>query len=519
MYKSKTLKSLCLLLSVIFIFAMMLTGCGSSAPKAAETTTAGTSTISESTASASTHEAPKLDYAELTWYLPPPISPEKNQDNVMAEVNKQLKEKLNVKLTFNFIDWGNYDDKLRVMSAAGDPYDLTMATSWTNKLPINVAKGFYLPLDDLLAQYGQHVSAKVESKYWSATTFNGKVYAIPNPTTYASTSSFSYKRDLVDKYNFDYKNVHTLKELEPYLEIIKKNENGITPLCATAKSTPGLTEEGIDKVNGFIGYNIKDSKFITFFDIQDRIDQFKTLSDFYKKGYIAKDAATKTDYAAEGKSGKYAVMPSPGAYSEDGSKATTVYGFPCYESLYKQGLVSTNTVQGSTTAISKTSKNPDRAMMLVDLLYSDKKFFNTVCYGIKGQDYTVVSGAGTDNPTVKTNADMTWMVYHPWIGSLFDQWPSNLNTQEALDKMKKYNDSSTISPLLGFNFDTEPVKQEVSQIQAIIDEIKPVLETGTASDVDDYLAKGKERCVKAGLDNVMTEVRKQYEAWKAANGK
>lgn len=517
MYKRKTLKTLCLLLSVILIFAMPLTGCGTSANKEAETTDAGTPPSSVS--SASTQEAPKLDYAELTWYLPPPISPEKNQDNVMAEVNKQLKEKLNAELTFIFIDWGNFEEKMRVMSAAGDSYDLTMSTSWSNKLPINVSKGFYIPLDDLLAQYGQHVLEKVENKYWPATTFNGKIYAIPNPTTYAQTASFGYKKDLADKYNFNYKDVHTLKQLEPYLETIKKNEPGIIPFCATPANTPGLTNEGIDNINSFVAFNINDCKFVTFFEIQDRIDQYKTLSDFYKKGYIAKDAATKKDYTAEGKSGKYAVLPSTGAYSEDGSKATTVYGYPCYESFYKQSIVSTNTVQSTTTAISKTSKNPERAMMFVDLLFSDKKFFNTLCYGIEGQDYTVVSGAGTDNPIVQTNTDMTWVIYHPWIGSLFDQWPSNLNTQEALDKMKKENDSSTISPLLGFNFDVEPVKQEVSQIQAIIDEIKPVLETGTASNVDEYLAKAKDRCEKAGLDKVMTEVQKQYEAWKAANGK
>ena len=177
MYKRKTLKTLCLLLSVILIFAMPLTGCGTSANKEAETTDAGTPPSSVS--SASTQEAPKLDYAELTWYLPPPISPEKNQDNVMAEVNKQLKEKLNAELTFIFIDWGNFEEKMRVMSAAGDSYDLTMSTSWSNKLPINVSKGFYIPLDDLLAQYGQHVLEKVENKYWPATTFNGKIYAIP----------------------------------------------------------------------------------------------------------------------------------------------------------------------------------------------------------------------------------------------------------------------------------------------------------------------------------------------------
>lgn len=39
-----------------------------------------------------------------------------------------------------------------------------------------------------------------------------------------------FKKDLVEKYNFDYKSVQTLKDLEPYLETLKENEPGITPV-------------------------------------------------------------------------------------------------------------------------------------------------------------------------------------------------------------------------------------------------------------------------------------------------
>jgi len=509
-----------LIFITIFIIAMVLAGCSKSE---GGNTASGSASPAQSSAAAEDsqpRDKQPLDFVELTWYMPPPTSPEKNMDNVMAEVNKYLKEKINASLTIKFIDWGSFDEKMKVMSAAGDPYDLVLTTNWINKLPLNVAKGAFVPLDDLLEQYGPHLLEKIEDKYWPAVTFQGKRFAIPNPTTYASTASFSYKKDLVDKYNFDYKNAHTLKDLEPFLEAVKKGEPGITPLLAMNLATPGMTDLNVqrDSITNFIQYDLKSGEFLTMFDDPLGKELVKTLSDFYKKGYIAKDAATKKDWTLEGKSGKYAVMPSPGAYTEDGSKATSVYGFPCYESLYAKNIVSTGSVQSTGTAISKTSKHPERAMMLLDLIYSDKKFFNLLAYGIEGQDYKVVSGHGTDNPTVETNKEVTWAIWHPWIGSLFDQWPSNWNSQEALDKMKRDNDESTISPLLGFNFDPEPVKQEVSQVQAIVDEITPVLWTGTASDTDKYLQDAKDRAVKAGLDKVVAEVKKQYEAWKAAQG-
>lgn len=463
----------------------------------------------------------ELDFVELTWYMPPPISPQKNMDNVMREVNRQLKEKLNTKLTFKFIDWGSFDEKMRVMSAAGTEYDLVFTSSWTNLLTNNVTNSAFVPLDGLLEKYGQNIKNKVEDQYWSAVTYKGEIYAIPNPTTYAQTFSFSYQAELVDKYEFDYKNAHTLKDIEPFLAAIKENEPGMTPLLAIKDATPGLEslEDNVDPINSFIFYDIDTGVFKTLFEDEAMIDRYRMLSDFYKKGYISKDAATKNDVNLEAKSGKYAVNPSPGAYSEDGSKATAHYGIPMYESLYAQHVISTSSIQSATTAISRTSKNPERAMMLIDLLYSDKTLFNTLAYGLEGEDYNVMSGAGTDNPTIETNADLSWAIWHNWIGSLFDQWPSNWNSDEALQQMKLDNEKLTVSPLLGFIFNPEPLKQEVGQIMAIIDEIRPILETGSIADVDNYVEEAKVRAEKAGLNNVLAEVQKQYEAWKSENGK
>jgi len=527
----KIFRAACVLMGLLLVLAGCGTGGGSSSGDSGAGSGGSASSSSTPTPApangggdvgGSQSAAEELEFVTLTWYMPSPISPQKNYDNVMAEVNRILKEKINAQLEFKFIDFGSFEEKMRVMSASGEPYDLVFTASWINKLPINVLNGAFLPLDELLEKYGQNVLQKVEDRYWPAVTFNGKKYAIPNPTTYAQTFSFSYKKDLVDKYGFDYKNAHTLEDIEPFLETIKRNEPDITPLLAINLATPGLTDMSIqrDQINSFIFYDLPTGKFMTLFDgPEDPVGfkNFKKLAEFYQKGYIAKDAATKNDWLMEGQTGKYAVMPSPGAYSEDGSKATSVYGFPAYESLYYQAIISTNSVQSATTAISRTSKNPERAMMLVDLIYSDKYLLNLMAYGIEGQDYRIVSGAGTDNPTVETNAELTWAVWHPWIGSLWDQWPSNWNTQEALDQMKSDNDTSLVSPLLGFNFDPEPVKQEVSQIQAIADEMNPILFTGSAPDLEKYIADGRQRALNAGLQKVLAEVVRQYEEWKASN--
>jgi len=461
------------------------------------------------------------EFVKLTWYMIPCIVDRPNEKNVMAEINRQLKEKINAELEFHFIDLGSYEEKMRVMSAAGDPYDICLATSWINKINLNVARGAFAPLNDLLPKYGPNILRIIEDRWWPAVTYNGKIYAIPNPSNYAQAWGFVFKKDLVEKYNFDYKNCHTLDDLEPYLEIIKKNEPDIIPLCASPKYTPGLdvTLE-LDHVVANIYFDPQTNKFTPIYDVPRMIAKYKKISEYYKKGYIAKDAATLADWKEEGKTGRYAVMSTTGSFTEDGSKSSAEYGFPCVESFIGTTLVSTTSVTSAAIAVSATSRNPERAVMLIDLMYGDKKFLNLCAFGIEGQDYRVVDGQGTDNPTIEVNSPYTWVIWANWLGDLYQSYPCiNGNTAEALAQMKKDIEMSQASPILGFIFDIEPVKNEVAQLETINTEFSEILITGTHPDVDAYLSEFRARSEAAGIGKVMAEIERQYNAWKEANKK
>ncbi|RIE00979.1 ABC transporter substrate-binding protein [Cohnella faecalis] len=375
-------------------------------------------------------------------------------------------------------------------------------------------------MDELLDKYGQDIKKKVDPRAWKAVTYNGKIMAIPAQTPYTQPIGFVFKKELVDKYQFDYKNVKTLKDLEPFLEKLKKNEPDITPIMAFARGgMAGVALLDYGSIIDGVVYDEKNGKPVLTLDVPDYVDHLRTVNDFYRKGYIAKDAAVKTDFLAEAKSGKYGVLKDSGGYTEDGSKSTALFGYPTVESLYGYPIISTDSMIQAATAISKTSKNPDRAMMLLNLIWQDKKLSNTLAYGLEGQNYTVKSGQGTDNPTIeaKSGAEQTWAIWHNWLGPLWDQWDSNWNSTKALEAMKKNNDAAQTSALLGFSFNSEPVKAEVAQVSAVFAEIKPILLTGSMPDFDKYIADAKQKLNNAGMDKIMIEVQKQIDAWKEAN--
>jgi putative aldouronate transport system substrate-binding protein len=119
----------------------------------------------------------------------------------------------------------------------------------------------------------------------------------------------------------------------------------------------------------------------------------------------------------------------------------------------------------------------------------------------------------------KSGDEQTWAIWHNWLGPLWDQWSSNWNTTEALELMQENNKNAPTSKILGFIFDPEPVKQDVAQVNAIISEAMPILYTGSAPDLDAYLAETRAKLENAGGDAIKAESVRQIEAWKAASQK
>ncbi|MCD9024927.1 DUF3502 domain-containing protein [Cohnella silvisoli] len=492
------------------VLAVALTGCGSG--------NEGNNWDKASVQPETSANADKpTEIANVSWYMLKPIDTIKNQESVEAEANKML-EAVNAKLHINFIDNAAWEDKMKLMSASGEPYDLVLTSSWTNSISNNVARGAFLPLDDLLQEYGQDILKKVDPRAWDAVTYNGKIMAIPAQSPYSAPVGFVFKKDLADKYNLDFQNIHKLEDLEPFLEQIKANEPGIIPLLTTKKVTAGIVMKEHTDVTKGLKYNENTGKLVWDTDVPEWLDFFRVTNRFYQKGYIAKDAALKTDYTAEAKSGKYAVMRDSGGYTADGSKSTTLYGFPTVEALVGYPIIATGNMTGGATAISKTSPNPKAAMKVLNEVWKNPTLSNTLAYGLADKNYTIESGAGTDHPRVapKTGAEQTWAIWHNWLGPLWDQWDSNWNSTAALEEMQKNNNEAKTSALLGFNFDAEPVKSEIAQVSAAYTEMASILNTGSMPDFDAFIANMKKRLLEAGLDKVEAEARKQIDAWLSA---
>ena len=456
------------------------------------------------------------DVPVITWYMSMPEAQCRDQAIIEEAANKIIEPAVGAKLKFCFFDFATFNQKMGVMISSGEEMDIMTTSSWQNNFNTNVRKGAFMDVSELLEKYGQDIIAKSDEGSFAPVTIDGKIYAIPSQTPWVNENVIVFKKDLVDKYNFDYKSVKSIRDLEPYLEKIKQNEPGITPFFAIADGN--VSDPWPDKYESIAGgvvYNKDTKTFEEQYKCPELVEMSRVYYDFYQKGYIAKDASTKQDGVTECKTGKYAVLRGAGAYSEDGSKSSSVYGYPCYEVLTGLSKVTNTSMIGAMNAISSTSKHPEEAMKILNLIWKDPELSNLLAFGIRDVNY-VVENEGTEDEIVvpKTGNEQRWGIAHNALGPLWDQWNATWNSTEALERMRQNNLDAERSELIGFFFDTEPVKTELAAISSISEEVKPVMRTGSMPDFDTYIDNLNKRYEDAGIARVKAEIERQYNEWK-----
>lgn len=464
----------------------------------------------------------KKDSASTTihWYMVKPIDTMEHQEEIEKLANEKFEKECGVKVKFHFLDNAAWDDKMNVMINSGEEFDICFTASWTNKFIDNARKGAFLDISDLLDEYGQDIIAKSDPRVWDAVTLDHKIYAIPSQAPMSSSSSIVYKKDLVEKYNFDYKSVKTLKDLEPFLKAIKENEPGVTPMLQTASG--GIAgyisnEYTDDQIKG-LDFSESQQKFVNVAELPGTVERWQTLSDFYKKGYIPADAATRTEYLADAKTGKYAVLKPTGAYTETGEKSSTQYGFPCVETYMGNSSISNGVVTSSMSAISSTSKHPEEAMKVLNLVWKDSDLSNLLAYGLEGVDYVIDEERSTDEmKSIIPNAgkDQKWAIWHNNLGPLWDQWDSSWNRKEALEQMQAENQRAIVASTLGFYFDPSNVSAEYAAVASTVKEYTANLNVGCVADVDAYIEEYRAKLKQNGIDKLIEEANRQYDEWKA----
>ncbi|MDQ0111228.1 ABC transporter substrate-binding protein [Paenibacillus harenae] len=446
-----------------------------------------------------------------------PGTPQKDETKVEDALNKLLTEKINATIDLMPIDWGAWEDKINLMIASREEVDIIFTAQWNGHAK-NVGKGAFIELGELIDKYGQGIKDSLDPAFLEGAKINGKNYGVPTNKELAAAGGIVYRKDIADELGIDMSNVKTPQDLDAVYAIVKEKKPELTPLYTTAGTFNSHFFANYDFLGDSTipGAILKDQDATTVMSVEqiDRYKEYLNLTrDFFKKGYINADAATTQ--VASGDAWKAGTVFStiepmkPGKDAEIASAANLTGKLA--QITMTEKTVATSETAGSMLGISSTSKDPARAMMLINLLHTDKEINNLLNFGIEGDHYTR-SGeiiTATDN-TPNYNPGSAWM-----FGSQFLNYVWNTEDPEKWAKFKEFNQNAKVSPALGFVFDSEPVKAEVGAIANVIKQYQRALETGSV-DVDKVLPEYEEKLKAAGLDKVVAEKQKQYDAFLAS---
>ena len=463
----------------------------------------------------------ELNYYFIGW-------PVQDLDQINAAVNEITQKEINATVKLNLIDWGSYNDRMRVVTGSGEACDV-MVMSWlANTYASNVAAGSLRSMDDLLPEYAPKLLASMPSDVWDSARSSGHIYGAINQWFQVSWIGGFFRQDLMDKYNFDINTVHKWEDLEPLYDQIVANEPDVKPVISTDNIHGKLwqpTYWGFDPIgspDGVFGIKVDDTglKVVNTAESTEYQQAVELAHRWYEKGYYTADPLPDGDMQAARAAGKYESMlvpVRPGIedllkFNEYGGRDMVVYGI-------SKPVMTTDSVTQSMTGICATSANPERAMMFIELLNDNKDLHNLLTLGIEGEHWVWKDEAANqiDFPPGKT-ADEVFASYRApeWeFGNVFNtayRYDSEIGSHE---KMAELNASATRSVALGLSIDFSSVQTEFAQVSAAVQQYGFPMEIGLvdpATGLADYQAHLKE----AGIDVLIAEAQRQVDAWAAA---
>ena len=550
-------RTICLLLAMIMVLSIVLAGCSKTAETPAADETPAATEPAETTDNTETPEAPEetaepaLEQKTIQLMITG-AGKQANSDKVWAAFNEQLQQYVpNTTVEFIDVPFEEYSEKFSQVLASGEGVDLAW-TGWLINKPQNIADGNLRPLDDLLAEYGQGIvdilGENVVEIHRNAA--DGKLYYLPSwqglcgerrgwlvVTEIAELAGDTWIEDTEAALNKWRNNYSGIEDFQAVLD-------QATKYLAAAKEA-GKLGAGINTGRAF-GWSMYNGMYsflgvggaeigITYcdgtFTVKDGVAgehyklYAKTMADWYKEGYIRSDImSVDTSTLTTPKNGEitdttYVFSCDPYLTEADQEAAIADAGMdmtylPIEENAY---LI----LGGDTSyAIPYCADEPERAMMVLNAIYSQPDLYNTLIYGIEGEDYTKNADGTITTSYVGASptADDSYGIQRWIIGSCKNALINNGTDPNYYADLEALEETARVNPFLNFTFDRTNVEGICASILNVYYEYGPQIDNGVAGDnweelYNNYMAARKD----AGIEELVTEFQNQINAYIEAN--
>ena len=456
---------------------------------------------------------------------------------VLEAVNAYIADKVGAKLEVVWGTWGDFDQKATDALTTGDSgIDMVFTCSWSADEYNTYAKdGYFVKLDDLIAEYGADLVAAIPESLMQAATIEGAegmgIYAVNGFKDTATQNTWDVNVTLLNELGYtldDFKamSFYDFGELfakakevmgdafYPFLvepavlermvtgSIIVAGDSGSVNLLSLYLNQDDVSKEGPYG-------NVMLNKFAT--------EEYKAfvekMHEYYEAGYINPALAvaeTSNDTRTNAQLvGDYLIGTQSYSfgYEKQIDRGIEVQFVPCTEPY-----VDTTASQGAMMAISTASEHPVESFKFLALLNSDPTLMTLLNYGVEGIHYTL-----NDDGLVVFDPDAR-ATYSPWTNGMGNVTILPDTADEGAgfrEEFKAYYAGAKGIPALGFVFDTSDVKTEMGNLVNVAAEYALALDAG-ALDPETALPAFLEALDANGMQAYLDAANAQLSAYLAA---
>ncbi len=454
-------------------------------------------------------------------------------EDVIEQINKILLKKVNATLDIYYVTWDDYLNRYNKVLSDGDiDVDLVgTGTDWLDAWP-NVIKGNFLPMSkEMLRSFCPRTYENVTDDQWSKCSYNGEIYFIPeNEYTQWTNHGFIYREDLAEEAGLN--GINSWEDLTRYLKYLSDNKADIIPWDA----------DGTNYIIG-LGYLMSKSRYNPIYEMStyglwgaesndlqkiicpyyeggDFIEFAKLMNDWNRYG-VWRDgqngAGDNTEEFYEGYSGliqhhtqKYFTEIEPDMEIKMPSANTGFYWF----GKESANLMRTSILHGA-MAIHAKSKNPEKALMVYDVLRNDKECYQLFRYGKKGVQYDINDSMRMEKPS-GYNTERDSIVTNFWWGRRDEyEFQDEDYAWDEYYKLIDYYDHVAVDyPWDGYNFLNDIDHDKLAAVIAVCDEYIPKITYARYSiPAEEEVLIFREKLREAGVEELTRQIQKTVDSY------
>lgn len=437
-------------------------------------------------------------------------------DAVAAKLSEITEEKLNADVELVRVGFGSFETQLNLALSSGEELDLFNPHAMS--LTTFVNNGQIKELDGLLDTYGKQLKQQISQEDWQCTSVNGKIYAVPSNKEKAHGIGFIMRKDILDDIGMSVDDIRNLDDLHDVLAKVKESNPDLYPVVTNYGSLfYSLPIDTLGDTNN-LGvltdpYGSKELKVENFYESDFYNEICTRMYQWNKEGLLMPDGSTNSEGAKQLiKAGK-----GFGQFINENPVTETERSLACgtdmvYWEYYPPISMTNDAAYGM--CIGENSGDPERAMALIELMYTDFEVSNLIINGIEGMHYRIVDQENgiIDYPEGKDISNVGYSRYpYGWPNQQLSMvW--NGYSLDIWEQYSRYNDSAIQSPAKGFIFDNSSVLNEITACSNIVGKYNNALLCGSLDPKETLEAFNKE-LYDAGLQRIMDEKQTQLDAW------